>query len=162
LVARKRIEDVQVISVTRTTANILWHTPGRMIGTALKWGATTDYGNLHDRTSDYTSEFELVHTVSLINLKPSTTYHFRPGSQDVLQQETAIVWDEQDYTFTTASADPAPRQLYVATTGDDSKDGLSPANAWRTLHKAARAAHAGDTVTLAPGRYLELLRPLQT
>lgn len=161
-IVRKRIERVEVVSVTRTSANLLWYTPGRMAGTALQWGLTDAYGNIHDRTSDNSSEFELVHTVSLVNLQPNTTYHFRPGCLDLLAGETVITWDDRDYTFTTASEDPVPRQLFVATNGDDANDGLSPQTAWQTLHKAARMARAGDTVTIAPGRYVELLRPLQT
>lgn len=161
-VARKRFERVEVVSATRTSANLLWYTPGRMAGTALKWGKTVEYGELHERNNENSGEYELVHSVSLVNLEPSTTYHFRPGCQDNLAGESVITWDDQDYTFTTATADPKPRQLYVATDGDDSRDGLTPQTAWRTLHKAARDAGAGDTVTIAPGRYVELLRPLQT
>jgi len=160
--SRKRFERVEVVSVTRTSANLLWYTPGRMAGTALQWGPTASYGNIHDRTSDNSSEFELVHTVSLVNLQPNTTYHFKPGCMDQLSGESAITWDDQDYTFTTATVDPEPRQLYVGLAGDDAHDGRTPQTAWRTLHKAAREAHAGDTVTIAPGRYVELLRPLQT
>lgn len=159
---RKRIERVEVVSVTRTSANLLWYTPGRMAGTALQWGLTDAYGNVHDRTSDNSSEFELIHTVSLINLQPNTTYHFRPGCLDLLAGEGAIDWDDRDYSFTTAAVDLPPRKLFVATTGDDANDGLTPETPWKTLHKAARAAQAGDTVTIAPGRYVELLRPLQT
>lgn len=161
-IARKRYERIEVVSVTRTSANLLWYTPGRMAGTALKWGPTKDYGELHDRSSSNSGEYELVHTVSLIGLKPGTTYHFRPGAQDNLAGETEITWDDQDYTFTTATVDPEPRQLYVATDGDDTRDGLTKQTAWRTLHKAAREARAGDTVTIGPGKYVELLRPLQT
>jgi hypothetical protein len=161
-IARKRIERVEVVSVTRTSANILWYTPGRMAGTALKWGPTTEYGEVHDRGNSNSGEYELVHTVSLVGLKPNTKYHFRPGAQDNLAGESEPAWDEQDYTFTTATTDPEPRQLYVAIDGDDSHDGLTKQTAWKTLHKAARDARAGDTVTIGPGKYVELLRPLQT
>jgi len=161
-IVRRRIDRVEVVSVTRTSANLLWYTPGRMAGTALKWGLTDQYGEVHDRGPATSGEYELVHTVSLVGLQPNTTYHFRPGSQDNLAGETETVWDDKDYTFTTASVDPEPRQLYVSLTGDDSRDGLTPQTAWKSLHKAAREARAGDTVTIGPGRYVELLRPLQT
>ncbi|MCE9606091.1 MAG: right-handed parallel beta-helix repeat-containing protein [Planctomycetia bacterium] len=159
---RRRIERVEVVSVTRTSANLLWYTPGRMAGTALQWGLTKSYGETHDRSPSTSGEYELVHTVSLVGLQPNTTYHFRPGSKDNLADETEIAWDDRDYTFTTATTDPEPRQLFVATQGSDAHDGLTPQTAWKTLHKAAREARAGDTVTIAPGRYVELLRPLQT
>ena len=167
-VAREPIESVEVVSVTRTSANILWYTPGRMWGTALQWGLTPEYGRLYDRTTGPKSEFELVHTASLINLKPGTTYHFRVGCLDLraTEEEKAngqapMIWSK-DYTFATAQQDPKPRQLYVSLEGDDANDGLSRKTDWRTLHKAAREARAGDTVTILPGRYVELLRPLQT
>jgi len=166
--ARQPIERVEVVSVTRTSANILWYTPGRMWGTALQWGLTVEYGHRYDRTTGPKSEFELVHTASLVNLEPGTTYHFRVGYLDLRAKKVdkaggqpPMVWS-RDYTFTTAQQDPEPRQLYVSLEGDDASDGLSRGAAWRTLHKAAREARAGDTVTILPGRYAELLRPLQT
>lgn len=84
---RKRIERVEVVAATRTSANLLWYTPGRMAGTALKWGPTAEYGETYS-----SSEFELVHTVSLVNLRlpprlPRPTgrgnrHHLgRPGSE---------------------------------------------------------------------------------
>ncbi|MBI4026173.1 MAG: right-handed parallel beta-helix repeat-containing protein [Verrucomicrobia bacterium] len=162
-VVHKPIERVEVVSVTSTSANLLWHTPGRMCGTALKWGTDEECRNVYDRaSSEDNSEYELVHTVSLINLAPGTTYHFRPGFADFAAAGNPLVWDEKDYTFTTATAERSPRQLYVSLEGNDSKNGLSKATAWRTLHHAARQAAAGDTVTILPGRYTELLRPLQT
>ncbi|MGA2619589.1 MAG: right-handed parallel beta-helix repeat-containing protein [Thermoguttaceae bacterium] len=161
-VARQPIEDVEVVSVTRTSANLLWKTPGRMTGTVLDWGLTPQYGNRYDRGGvDGKSEYVLVHTASLINLKPETTYHFRAGYRDFDTPDGRLVWSA-DHTFRTSKEDPRPRQLYVSTTGDDSEDGLTRQTAWRTLHKASREAHAGDTVNILPGRYVELLCPLQT
>ena len=160
--AHKAIERVEVLSVTRTTANLLWYTPGRMCGTALHWGDTEKYGNLYDRGNENDSEYELVHTVSIVNLKPNTTYHFRPGYRDFAGKGNPLVWDDRDYTFTTATVDPEPRRLYVSLKGDDRNDGFSPERAWGSLHHAAREARLGDVVTILPGRYQELLRPLQT
>lgn len=157
------IERVEVVSVTSTSANILWYTPGRMCGTMLKWGPTEPCGNLYDRGSDPNhSEYELVHTVSLVGLQPDTRYYFRPGYADLGAADKRIVWEAGERTFTTTKADPQPRALFVSLDGDDANDGLTRETAWRTLHKTAREAHAGDTVTILPGRYPELLRPLQT
>ena len=50
----------------------------------------------------------------------------------------------------------------MATDGSDAHDGLTPEKPWRTLRRAAREARAGDTVTIAPGRYAGILCPLQT
>jgi len=161
-VERKPFERVQVLSTDRTTANLLWHTPGRMIGTALQWGRDKVDENLYDRAGENNGEYELIHTVSLVDLAPDTTYRFRPGFRDHSKPGNPLVWDTETYEFHTAKTDPEPRQLFVSLDGDDSHDGLTRQSAWRTLHKAAREARAGDTVTILPGRYLELLRPLQT
>jgi len=167
-IVRQPFERVEVISTSRTTANIAYWTPGRVCGTLIEWGETTQYGNRHDRASWEYGEYETCHTVSLLGLEPDKTYHFRLGRRDFPVQvegealaHAQEAWSK-DYTFTTAREDPEPRQFHVSLSGDDWHDGLSPQNAWRTLHKAARRARAGDTVTIAPGRYMELLRPLQT
>ena len=53
---------------------------------------------------------------------------------------------------------PEPRQAravtyYVAPDGDDSRDGLSRATAWKSLQYAADHVRPGDTVLLAGGKY---------
>lgn len=42
---------------------------------------------------------------------------------------------------------------YIRKTGDDTKDGQSPTNAWETLAKAAAELTAGDTVYIGGGNY---------
>ena len=162
------VERVEVVSTTRSSANLTFWTPGRVTGTVIEWGTTPQYGDLHDRGDGGHGEFETFHTVSLLGLAPGSTYHFRVGFRDhatPLEKKTRgedpIIWSA-DHVFTTSTSAPTPRRLYVSLAGDDANDGLTPETAWRTLHKAAREAGAGDTVTLAPGRYVELLRPLQT
>jgi hypothetical protein len=50
----------------------------------------------------------------------------------------------------------AATTYYVRQTiGDDTRDGGSPASAWRTLAKLSTALHAGDTVYVGPGLYRE-------
>src|SRR5687767_9610977 len=44
---------------------------------------------------------------------------------------------------------------YVRTSGNDSKNGQTPHNAWRTINKAAERARAGDTVYVGGGTYLQ-------
>jgi parallel beta-helix repeat protein len=41
------------------------------------------------------------------------------------------------------------------TSGDDTRDGTSPATAWRHVDKLSRAMHAGDTAYVGPGLYRE-------
>ena len=48
-------------------------------------------------------------------------------------------------------------EYFVKTDGDDSKNGLSLANAWKTIGKAEDNAVAGDTVRVQEGTYLELV-----
>ena len=167
-IERGLFEHVKVLSTTRTSANITWWTPGRVCGTVIEWGNTAEYGDVHERASEGWGEYETFHTVSLLSLEPETTYHFRvgfrdffAGSEEKVDGQDPIRWS-RDYTFTTAAKDPEPRLLYISLEGDNTNDGLSPRTAWRTLHKAASEARAGDTVTIASGRYMELLRPLQT
>jgi hypothetical protein len=38
-------------------------------------------------------------------------------------------------------------------TGDNARDGRSPATAFKSLARAIEAARAGDTILLAPGAY---------
>ena len=167
-IARKPFERVEVLSTTPTSANVTFWTPGLIAGTVIEWGKTDKYGSTHDRASEMYGEYETFHTVSLLGLEPATTYHFRVGYRDFnataeqkVNGQDPIRWSE-DFTLTTAARELDPRNLFVATDGDDTRDGLTPATAWRSLRKAAREARAGDTVTLAPGRYMEPLRPLQT
>ena len=167
-IVRKPIERVEVLSVTAAAANITFWTPGRITGTIIQWGKTDKYDAIHDRANEIFGEYQTFHTVSLVALEPATLYHFRVGFRDFsvrpedrVDGKFPVRWSD-DCTFTTAARDPDPRALFVAPDGDDARDGLTPATAWRTLRKAAREARAGDVVTLAPGRYLEPLRPLQT
>ena len=52
-----------------------------------------------------------------------------------------------------------PNVRYVSPTGDDQRDGLSMADAWRTLGHAVKSLRPGDTLYLAGGRY-SLVTPL--
>jgi hypothetical protein len=131
----------------------------------IQWGKTSAYGSEYSKADSGVGEYETFHTVSLLGLEPSTTYHFRVGFRDYdanpTERAKAVTWSG-DFTFTTTQEDPAPRRLFVSTGGDDDNDGLTPGTPWKTLARAAREARAGDVVTIAPGRYVELLRPLQT
>lgn len=45
--------------------------------------------------------------------------------------------------------------FYVGPNGDDSADGLSVGQAWKTLGRAVENLEAGDTLYVIPGRYVE-------
>ncbi len=62
-----------------------------------------------------------------------------------------VVW-----VLATLLVSPAhARTVYVRQSGDDARDGSSPAAAVRTIVKGASLAAAGDTVLVGPGIYLE-------
>ncbi len=48
-----------------------------------------------------------------------------------------------------------PKTYYVSTTGNDSKDGLTPATAWKNINRGDRtqSLYPGDTVIVLPGTY---------
>jgi len=45
------------------------------------------------------------------------------------------------------------KDYYVSTSGDDKKDGLTEATAWRTISHAAKKAKSGDIVWIKAGNY---------
>lgn len=47
----------------------------------------------------------------------------------------------------------AQRQLYISASGDDSNDGLSAENPWKTFNKVLQNLQAGDVVNIMPGTY---------
>jgi len=54
------------------------------------------------------------------------------------------------------AADAPATSYYVRqTVGDDVRDGLTPATAWRSLARLSHVMHAGDTVYVGPGLYRE-------
>jgi len=70
----------------------------------VEYGETTSYGN-----QDGQDDFVSAHEVTLIGLKPATTYHYRLKWTD----EDSNTGYSNDYTFTTADALSAPTNLTV-------------------------------------------------
>lgn len=146
----------EVHSVTATTANFIWRSsvPGAY---TVAWGK--DEGDLQqqDVVGEYTVSF------SLTGLEPSTTYHFRLVSGDVLtsahegleEEGGALVVDATLLAFTTAATDPAPREFFVSPDGNNSNSGLSLEQAWSSVNHAATRVGPGDTVWVAEGVYSE-------
>ena len=111
---------------------------------------------------------EIFHTVSLCGLKPDTTYYFRvkakaPVWEFRTNDELAAAEREKKRetasadvkSFRTLMADAPPKTYHVSPDGDDRRDGLSPATAWRTLRHAVAGVIAGDTVLVHEGTYEE-------
>jgi len=74
-------------NVTRTTVTICWETedPSR---DSVEYGLTRDYGSVESDVNPFT-----IHEITLTDLTPSTTYHYRVESDGILTE---------DNTFTTA------------------------------------------------------------
>ncbi len=148
-------------SVTATTANIEWQmSRGSVSGIA--WGETPaceTHGSYKVTNNDDTFR-----SYSLTGLKPGTTYYFRLTSAKLIypldDQGPGEVVDPkyEAITFTTKSADSAPRTIYVATDGSDTATGLERRSAWRSIAHAASQALPGDTVIVAGGTYIEKVR----
>lgn len=151
------ISTPAVHSVGATTANIEWLT-SLPATCQIAWGDTPEC----DQTLAY--EVNCFGTYSLTGLKPKTTYYFRIKSLETpegLRKTTEYQKEEaegESLTFTTLAEDPDARTLYVATDGDDAKDGTSRKSAWRTIRHAAEQVRPGDTVLIAGGRYSERVR----
>lgn len=61
-------------------------------------------------------------------------------------------------SFNTLAVNPVPKILYVATDGDDDNNGESPAQALKTISKAALLASSGSVIWVYPGIYHEQVR----
>jgi parallel beta-helix repeat protein len=133
-----------VHSVTDTTANLEWWTTAPT-------GLTVSWGEGQQFTQKQGVEAHRFGTYSLTGLKPGTAYSFKLLA-DELPDHQAVV------RFTTRPARAAGKVYHVAPGGDDSRTGLSPEQAFRTLDRAAREVVAGDTVIVAGGRYSESVR----
>jgi len=158
------IEDVVVRSVTDTTANLEWWTPGASTGTVLAWGRTEKCENEMELPGD------ILHPAGLVGLQPGKRYFFRvrprAASERLVFAPYAFEAEPTSskpaaaplQTFETAAERLAPRTFHVAVNGDNSRNGRTPEQAWRTIGHAAGQAKAGDTVQVHGGEYCEYVR----
>ena len=103
------ISNVRALSITDTSAIIGWST-GEDADSAVEYGPTSGYGSTASEPS-----FVLAHSVSLKNLKPSTTYHFRVRSADRAGNPPAF---SSDYIFITAATpDTTPPSISDVSVG---------------------------------------------
>lgn len=92
------ISNVEVETVSYNSATVVWET-NRSSTSQVEYGITTNYGSETDRDETLVVE----HQVTLENLSPKTTYHFRVKSTAPLAPSKAV---SGDYTLTT-TAKPA-------------------------------------------------------
>jgi hypothetical protein len=145
-------------SVSETTANLEWWTssPATL---ELAWGETPDMTNTvrNLKAPDCYTPF------SLTGLKPGQKYYFQIRSADASGSRGPIAVpvlfpETPPLVFTTLLSGPPAAVYYVAPDGDDASNGLSRAQAWRTVNHAADRVTAGDTVLIAGGTYNEKVR----
>ena len=149
----------EVHSVSATTANLEWMVSDELV-CSLAWGETPACENTLDYTVNQFGSF------SLTGLKPGTTYYFQirglsylPFSQTRATGPAQVENPQfETITFRTAEAVTAPQEYYVAMDGNDTKDGLSRAKAWRSVAYAASKVNVGDTVWIGKGTYPERVR----
>lgn len=153
-----RLAGPFVHSVTDTTANFEWWASGPT-DVELAWGETLELEHTARRDAYRAGSF------SLTDLKPDTRYHLRLTLDrpiTLLEADEAHL-ESQDETsvtisFTTAASAPEPTTYHVAPEGNDTNNGLTRDEAWRTINHAANQARPGDTVLIAGGTYAEMVR----
>jgi len=87
------ISGVSASDITQTGATITWIT-NEPSTSQVEYGETADYGAI----TSLQTELVTSHSVTLSNLNPDTTYHFRVKSKDVLENEAVSA----DRVFATA------------------------------------------------------------
>jgi peroxiredoxin len=98
------ISDIKSSNITDSGGTVTWTTdkPGT---SQVTYGTTTTYGSSTTRDQQLSTS----HSVTLADLAPSTTYHFKVMSQDNSGIETV----SQDQTFTTAGVPPVTSGVTV-------------------------------------------------
>ena len=96
------ISGVQAVDVTDTSARIIW-TTDEPADSRVDYGPDTDYGL---QASD--GALVMSHSITLANLAPNTTYHYRVTSRDSSNNPAT----SGDYPFTTLS-EPPPVENYA-------------------------------------------------
>lgn len=86
------ITDISISEVSETTATITW-TTDEAATSQVEYGKTTGYGS----TTPLDENLVTSHSVTLVGLKPNTTYHFRVKSKDTGGKEAA----SEDNSFVT-------------------------------------------------------------
>ena len=88
------ISGADISHVTESRATIKWETD-ELATSQVEYGTSDAYGSITVLDEKLTTS----HSVTLTELKPETTYHFRVKSQDAATNESV----SEDYTFVTQS-----------------------------------------------------------
>jgi len=94
VVAGPNILSVSSGGLTSTGATITWSTD-KAAASQVEYGISSGYGVLSPENLTLATS----HSISLADLEPSTTYHFRVASTD----EVSNITFSEDYTFTTSA-----------------------------------------------------------
>ncbi len=87
------ISDVKAENITQNSADITWKT-NEPATSKVEYGETTTYGSVLENLN-----LVVAHSISISNLTPSTTYHYRVSSKNSAGKEQI----SSDYNFTTLS-----------------------------------------------------------
>lgn len=90
-----RISEVSASEITETTAIVIWITD-EPATSQVDYGKTADYGS----TTPLDENLVTSHSVTLADLEPNTTHHFRVKSKDASGNQAT----SGDYIFTTSKA----------------------------------------------------------
>jgi hypothetical protein len=100
--------------------------------------------SLRDTTSAYSDK----------TTNPSTTYYYYLVARDI----DGVVSDNSTVVSIATNSSYAAANWYVKNNGDDTKDGTTEANAFKTLTYALTKAIRGDAIILLPGTYNEKVK----
>ena len=154
IVPPANILSVSSSGITTTGATVTW-TTDKNTTAQIEYGISTSYGEL----STLNQTMQTSHTISLADLAPNTTYHYRVKSTD----EASNITYSEDYTFTTSPAIVSP-PLAIMTLAIGGYDNNSVALVWNasTAHADATAEYdvRYNTVPVTEGNF-ETSTPVQ-
>jgi subtilisin family serine protease len=97
------IIDIEVVAKSDQTATIFWNTD-ELADSRIEYGLTTNYGDIIIDIIPMS-----MHSITLFDLEPETTYHFRVNSSDGSGNYNV----SEDFNFTTeASPDETPPSIF--------------------------------------------------
>jgi hypothetical protein len=133
------ISNVGITNITSTGATITW-TSSRPAQAQIGYGRASTYGQVTTLDTTFTST---AHTQSLINLSPSTQYHYRTYSKDANGMEAYSA----DNTFTTLPPVATPGNYTVPA----SIDATGATDVSTALSNFIASVPDGSTITFPSG-----------
>ena len=163
---------IHVLDVPETPTNIHisnnviteLNTIGQSIGTL----STTDEDGIpHQYSLPAGNSDNAAFTIAGTSLKAAIRFDYETKSTYNITVRTTDVtglFIERDFIINITDIEPeTPRKFYIASTGDDANDGLSPASAWRTPDRVAQIANAllpGDSIFFRRGDVFRSNNPI--